>query len=94
MASTLERLGAVHTGDVGTSNFVKPLRIFYELDGKERKWDMVTTHPSVGIIVYHRQKESLLIVRQFRPPVGTPYLHGDRQVLLGKQPLLHTWHAP
>jgi len=69
MKSTLERLGAIRTGDIGKSNFVKPLGIYYELDGKERKWDMVVTHPSVGIVVYHRDLKALLIVRQFRPPV-------------------------
>lgn len=69
MKFTLERLGQVETGDIGKSNFVKPLGIYYELDGKRRKWDMVTTHPSVGVVVYHRDMNSLLIVRQFRPPV-------------------------
>ena len=38
MKATLERLGAIHTGDIGKSSFVKPLGIYYELDGKERKW--------------------------------------------------------
>lgn len=31
--------------------------------------DMVVTHPSVGVVVYHRDLKALLIVRQFRPPV-------------------------
>jgi hypothetical protein len=38
MECTLKRLGAVRTGDVGDSKFVKPIGIFYELDGKTRKW--------------------------------------------------------
>ncbi len=40
-----DRLGKIETGNIGSSNFVRPLAIFYELDGKQRKWDMVTTHP-------------------------------------------------
>ena len=44
MASTLERLGAVRTGPIGASNFVKPQGIFYELDGKERKWVSAPFH--------------------------------------------------
>lgn len=31
--------------------------------------DMVATHPSVGIVIYHEDLDSLLIVRQFRPAV-------------------------
>ena len=38
MEATLQRLGAIHTGYIGQSSFVKPLGIYYELDGKERKW--------------------------------------------------------
>lgn len=38
MESTLKRLGKIETCDIGTSNFVKPLGIKYELDGKLRKW--------------------------------------------------------
>lgn len=30
---------------------------------------MVTSHPSVGIVLYHTQLKSLLLVRQFRPAV-------------------------
>lgn len=30
---------------------------------------MVSSHSSVGIVLYHRQLHSLLLVRQFRPAV-------------------------
>lgn len=69
MESTLQRLGNIETVPIGESNFVKPLGISYELDGKKRKWDMVTTHPSVGVVIYHKGRNQALLVRQFRPPV-------------------------
>lgn len=69
MECTLKRLGTVRTGDVGDSKFVKPIGIFYELDGKTRKWDMVETHPSVAVVIYHKDLKALLLVRQFRPAV-------------------------
>lgn len=34
----LHRLGKIETGDIGQSNFVKPIGIYYELDSKRRKW--------------------------------------------------------
>lgn len=37
--------------------------------GKERRWDMVGSMPSVGSILYHREMHAVLLVRQFRPPV-------------------------
>lgn len=32
-------------------------------------WDMTLSHDSVGAIVYHKEKDALIFVRQFRPPV-------------------------
>ncbi|KAL0033589.1 hypothetical protein WJX79_006080 [Trebouxia sp. C0005] len=40
----------------------------YELDGKRRRWDMISSHSSVGVIIYHTELDALIVVRQFRPP--------------------------
>jgi hypothetical protein len=37
--------------------------------GKQRRWDMVASHPSVAVLLYHRQLQSVILVRQFRPAV-------------------------
>lgn len=52
-----------------TSNFVKPKRVEYVQDGIEKIWDMVEVHDSVAILLYHEERETLVLVRQFRPPV-------------------------
>lgn len=39
--------------------------------GKQRKWEMVESHPSVAILLYHTERRAVIIVRQFRPAVGT-----------------------
>ncbi|HEX5330699.1 NUDIX hydrolase [Sulfuricurvum sp.] len=52
-----------------TSDFVKPKRIEYLQSGKIKIWDMVEVHDSVAILLYHVEHESLIVVRQFRPPV-------------------------
>lgn len=51
------------------SEYVKPKRIAYRQDGIPKTWDMVEVHDSVAILLYHEQHESLIVVRQFRPPV-------------------------
>ena len=38
--------------------------------GKQRRWDMISSHSSVGVIIYHTELDALLVVRQFRPPVS------------------------
>lgn len=38
--------------------------------GKRRRWDMISSHSSVGVIIYHTELDALIVVRQFRPPVS------------------------
>ncbi len=51
------------------SDFVKPKRIHYSQEGVSKVWDMVEVHDSVAIILYHEERQSLVVVKQFRPPV-------------------------
>lgn len=51
------------------SAFVKPQSVFFHLDGNKRRWDMVNSHSSVAILLYHTQRRAFLLVRQFRPAV-------------------------
>ena len=32
--------------------------------GKPRRWDMVASHPSVAVLLYHRQRGAVILVRQ------------------------------
>ena len=54
------RLGNIETGEIGTSNFVKPLGIHYELDGKRRKC-VLPCHTSLASHLY--QHGGLRMVR-------------------------------
>jgi UDP-sugar diphosphatase len=51
------------------SDFVKPKRMQYTQSGTQKIWDMVEVHDSVAILLYHEEHQSLIVVRQFRPPV-------------------------
>lgn len=51
------------------SEYVRPKRISYIQDGVPKRWDMVEVHDSVAVILYHEDKDALVVVRQFRPPV-------------------------
>lgn len=31
---------------------------------------MISSHSSVGVIIYHTELDALIVVRQFRPPVS------------------------
>uniref|UniRef100_A0A0R3RUD7 Uridine diphosphate glucose pyrophosphatase NUDT14 n=1 Tax=Elaeophora elaphi TaxID=1147741 RepID=A0A0R3RUD7_9BILA len=55
--------------DVHDSQYVRPMRMKFKRGGKLIKWDFIVRHDSVACLLYHRQKQSLLFVKQFRPAV-------------------------
>ena len=59
------------------TKFVHPLKIEYKQNGNQKFWEAVKSFDSVAILLYHKPKESFLLVKQFRPPV---YMH-DRSHL-------------
>ncbi len=54
------------------SSFVKTQRMRYTQKGVEKVWDMVHVHDSVSVLIYNKEKNAFVLVKQFRPPV---YLH-------------------
>ena len=53
----------------GASQYVRPLTVTFRQGARERRWDMARSMPSVSVLLYHRQREAFLLVRQFRPAV-------------------------
>lgn len=49
------------------SPYVKTFRMYYTQNGKEKSWDLLKVHDSVAIIIFNRTRNTLVLVRQFRP---------------------------
>ena len=49
--------------------FIKPIQINYTQSGKEKTWEAVIAHDSVAVLIWHKEKESFVLVKQFRAPV-------------------------
>jgi len=49
--------------------YIHPLAITYEQNGILKKWELVKSHDSVAILLFHKEKNCFLLVKQFRPPV-------------------------
>eukprot|EP00775_Hariotina_reticulata_P004164 gene4164-4412_t len=75
---TLQRLGTQF--DIipppSDSAFVRPASVMYQLDGKQRRWDIIQAHSSVACVLYQADLDAFLVVRQFRPAV---YAHRLRE---------------
>ncbi|EFC40826.1 hypothetical protein NAEGRDRAFT_71452 [Naegleria gruberi] len=51
------------------SKWISLQRIYYSQNGVSKSWDMAITKDSVAALLYHRERECFLLVKQFRPPV-------------------------
>ena len=50
-------------------NFIKPIQINYTQAGKSKTWEAVVAHDSVSILLFHTDKQALILVKQLRVPV-------------------------
>ncbi|WP_418180436.1 NUDIX domain-containing protein [Aliarcobacter lanthieri] len=51
------------------TRYIKPLSVEFVLNGVKKTWEVVRSHDSVSILLYHKEKDSFLLVKQFRMPV-------------------------
>ncbi|QKF59026.1 NUDIX domain-containing protein [Aliarcobacter lanthieri] len=51
------------------TKYIKPLSVEFVLNGVKKTWEVVRSHDSVSILLYHKEKDSFLLVKQFRMPV-------------------------
>lgn len=58
----------VEISDTMESEYITPFRVKYEKDGKEMFWDCAKVHDSVSALLYHREKDAFLMVKQLRIP--------------------------
>ncbi len=65
----MKNIEFIRLQDCEKSDFVQPKRLIYKQNGVEKGWDLVDTHNSVAILLYHEQKDSFIFVKQFRPAI-------------------------
>jgi len=49
--------------------YISPFLARYEQNGIAKDWEVVEAHDSVAILIYHREHDAFVLVRQFRPAV-------------------------
>jgi len=49
--------------------FISASLATYEQNGIAKDWEVVEAHDSVAILIYHREHDTFVLVRQFRPAV-------------------------
>lgn len=51
------------------SQYVKPKSMIYTQNGIQKRWDIIDAHDSVAILLYHKELDSFVFVKQFRPSI-------------------------
>jgi len=51
------------------TKFIQPIEINYTQKGIKRRWEAVLSHDSVAILLYHREKDAFVLVKQLRVTV-------------------------
>jgi len=51
------------------AKFIRTSFATYEQNGKPKSWEIVEAHDSVAILIYHKDKDAFILVKQFRPAV-------------------------
>ncbi len=57
------------------AKFISTAFATYEQEGIKKSWEIVEAHDSVAILLYHKEKRSFILVKQFRPAV---YLNNEK----------------
>ena len=60
---------AIESVNMEKSNFVKPRSLYFNQEGVRRRWDCVQGHDAVVCLCFHKETQSFIFVRQFRPAV-------------------------
>ena len=55
--------------ELKTTNFIKPIEINYTQNGVKKRWEAVLSHDSVAILLYHKEKDAFVLVKQLRVTV-------------------------
>lgn len=63
--------------ELGESKYIRPFSIVFSQNGMRRKWDCIKAHDSVSILLYHKDKDAFLFVKQFRPSLWYHETGGD-----------------
>jgi len=59
----------IKISELKDTKFVHPIKVTFNQNGKNKSWEAVRSHDSVAILLYHKEKDSFLLVKQFRMPV-------------------------
>ena len=56
-------------GPLTSPKYLKPYALQFDINGHKKTWELAKTFDSVAVVIYNKQREVFVFVRQFRPAV-------------------------
>ncbi len=82
-ALRMDRISDLRLEQLVRSEFLRPLRLHYKQDGRDKIWDLSVCHDAVYIVIYNTSRKKLVLVKQFRPVVYLTSLRRKLKVGVG-----------
>lgn len=65
----MDKIEDVRFTECVDSKYVRPSRMHYKQNGKDKMWDLLWRHDAVAAVIYNTTRNVLIFVRQFRPAI-------------------------
>lgn len=65
----MDKIDDVRVTELKNSAYIKPTRLLFKQNGKNRVWDLMKSHDSVAAVILNTTRDVLVFVKQFRPAV-------------------------
>lgn len=65
----MDQIKILEIKNCSKSDYIKPKRMSYIQNGVLKHWDLIDSHNSVAILLYHEERDSFVLVKQFRPAI-------------------------
>ncbi len=62
------------------SNFIELKRMHYNEEGVEKSWDIIKSLDSVAVLLYEKESDCFVIVKQFRPAIYARRFHFKHEI--------------
>jgi len=76
----MENIKDVRFESITDSKYIKPFRMIYKQDGREKAWDCVKKHDSVAILIFNKSRNVFVCVEQFRPSVYISRVRQEKNI--------------
>ncbi|XP_077522223.1 uridine diphosphate glucose pyrophosphatase NUDT14-like isoform X1 [Amblyomma americanum] len=65
----MDKIDDIRVTELKNSAYIKPKRLFFKQNGKERICEFMESHDSVSAVIHNTTRDVLVFVKQFRPAV-------------------------